>query len=231
MIDIKQILKSIFSRKEMTREEKLNKYRSIVDYDVIKYLVRCFNGLHIEVLGDYEGSLFELMSSNKLQGWCWQTTETAAVFLKDDDYIERGNLYLGDENPNYYHSWICFNYGEDYILDPCLNILCKKEDYYDLFTPNVKGRVTAKEVKEELIKQVKEYKAKPIIVSEFDKILKIMMGDKEFNVYKEYKKNEVTVHAPEDVNTPLYRNGAGYKTEIEEDKIKKLTVHYYWIDC
>ena len=36
---------------------------------------------------------------------------------------------------------------------------------------------------------------------------------------------------PEDVNTPLYRNGAGYKTEIDNGKIKKLTVHYYYTNC
>ena len=47
----------------------------------------------------------------------------------------------------------------------------------------------------------------------------------------EEKKNEVTVHGPADVNTPLYRNGAGYKTELEDGKIKKLTVHYYYTDC
>ena len=35
------------------------------------------------------------------------------------------------------------------------------------------------------------------------------------------------MHGPEDVNTALYRNGAGYTTEIEDNKIKKLKVHYY----
>lgn len=44
------------------------------------------------------------------------------------------------------------------------------------------------------------------------------------------RKNEVTVHGSEDVNTPLYRNDARYKTELEDGKIKKLTVHYYYTD-
>ena len=49
-------------------------------------------------------------------------------------------------------------------------------------------------------------------------------------ILKEKTKDEVTVHGPEDINTPLYRNGAGYKAELENGKIKKLTVHYYYIE-
>ena len=45
------------------------------------------------------------------------------------------------------------------------------------------------------------------------------------------KKDEVIVYNPEDVNAPLYRNGAGYKLEVEEGRIKKLIVHYYRSDC
>lgn len=56
------------------------------------------------------------------------------------------------------------------------------------------------------------------------------MGDS-YDSYIERTKGEVVVHEPEDINTPLYRNGAGYKTEIENEKIKKLTVHYYYCDC
>ena len=157
------------------------------------------NHLHIEVLGEYEGSLFELMSVGELEGWCWQTTESAIVFLNDDDYIERGNLRFDERTPEYYHSWICFKFeGTEYVLDPCLSLLCKKSDYLEIFEIDVKGKVSAKAVREELIRQV----TAP-------------------------KKKEVIVHGPEDVNTPLYRNGAGYKTKIDKGKIKKLTVHYY----
>ena len=203
----------------------------IVDKEVVEYLVKKLRDLHIEVLGDYEGGLFELMPAGKLDGWCWQTTESAIVFLNDDDYIERGYLKFDERTPNYYHSWICFKYNNiEYVLDPCLNFLCKKEFYSRIFEINVQGKVSAKAVKEELIRQVitpkeednsEAYKA-------FQNFVKSFMGDS-YNDYKEKKKNEVTVYAPEDVNTPLYRNGAGYKTVIEDNKIKKLTVHYYWI--
>ena len=155
--------------------------------------------MHIGGRGEYEGSLFELMSVGELEGWCWQTTESAIVFLNDDDYIERGNLRFDERTPEYYHSWICFKFeGTEYVLDPCLSLLCKKSDYLEIFEIDVKGKVSAKAVREELISQV----TAP-------------------------KKKEVIVHGPEDVNTPLYRNGAGYKTKIDKGKIKKLTVHYY----
>ena len=60
--------------------------------------------------------------------------------------------------------------------------------------------------------------------------MKSFLGD-EYESYQEKKREEVVVHGPEDVNTPLYRNGAGYKTELQDGKIKKLTVHYYYTDC
>lgn len=110
--------------------------------------------------------------------------------------------------------------------------MCKKNDYSKIFEINVKGKVSAKEVREELIKQVTSLKEKYNSESHkaFENFMKSFMGDS-YNGYKEKRKNEVTVHGPEDVNTPLYRNGAGYKTEISNGKIKKMVVHYYWTDC
>lgn len=135
MIGVNDILKKIIFEEPLTEEERFKILRSKrIEPKVVEYLMEKLNNLYIEVLGKYKGSLFELMKNEKLEGWCWQTTESAIVFLNDDDYIER-------------------------------------------------------------------------------------------------TKGEVVVHGPEDINTPLYRNGAGYKTEIENEKIKKLTVHYYYCDC
>lgn len=200
MLEINEILSKFILKKELTEQEKFKILRSKrIDTKVVEYLMSKLNHLHIEVLGEYEGSLFELMSVGELEGWCWQTTESAIVFLNDDDYIERGNLRFDERTPEYYHSWICFKFeGTEYVLDPCLSLLCKKSDYLEIFEIDVKGKVSAKAVREELISQV----TAP-------------------------KKKEVIVHGPEDVNTPLYRNGAGYKTKIDKGKIKKLTVHYY----
>lgn len=234
MFGINEIINKVFLNKPLSKEEKFKILRSkIVDSKVVEYLIEKLSNLHIEVLGDYEGNLFELMPIGKLEGWCWQTTESAIVFLNDDDYIERGYLKFDERTPNYYHSWICFKYnGVEYVLDPCLNFLCKKNDFSKIFEINVQGKVSSKEVREELIKQVTEPKEEDNSESHksFENFMKIFMGDS-YNDYKEKKKNEVTVHGPEDVNTPLYRNGAGYKTEISNGKIKKMVVHYYWTDC
>ena len=40
-------------------------------------------------------------------------------------------------------------------------------------------------------------------------------------------KGEVVCHGKEDINHPLFRNGVGYKANIESNKIKSLVAHYY----
>lgn len=125
-----------------------------VKSEVLEYLKSRFNNLIIEILGDYKGNIFDLMKQGYLEGWCWQTTETSIVFLDDEDYIERGDLKF-EENYYYHHSWICFKYEKgEYILDPCLNILCKKDLYHKIFEVDIKGRVTAKQVRDELISKI-----------------------------------------------------------------------------
>ncbi len=215
MFGINEILNKAISKKELTKEEKFKILQSKrINKEVVEYLMNKLNNLHIEILGDYEGSLFELMPAEKLEGWCWETTESTIVFLNDDDYIERGNLKFDERTPEYYHSWICFKFdGTEYVLDSCLNFLCKKIDYSKIFEIDVKGKVSAKAVGEELIRQITEHKS---FIRE------------SYNSYIESKKEEVTVYGPEDVNTPLYRNDAGYKAKIENGQIKKLTVHYYY---
>ncbi|MBR4618339.1 MAG: hypothetical protein IKO49_03445 [Bacilli bacterium] len=234
MFGINEILGKVLSKKPLTEEEKFRILHSKrIDSKVIEYLMQKLNNLHIEVLGDYEGSLFQLMPVGKLMGWCWQTTESVIVFLNDNDYIERGNLYFDERTPEYYHSWICFNYnGIEYVLDPCLSFLCKKDDYSKIFEVDVKGKVSAKAVKEELIRQITAPKEEDSSEEHksFERVMRAIFGEA-YDKFKEEKKGEVIVDAPEDVNTPLYRNGAGYKTELEDGKIKKLTVHYYYTDC
>lgn len=223
MFGINEILDKLITKKELTEEEKFKILRSKrINPKVIKYLMDKLNNLHIEVLGEYEGSLFELMPIGKLEGWCWQTTESVIVFLNDEDYIERGFLKLDERTPKYYHSWICFNFdGIEYVLDPCLSFLCKKCDFSKIFENDVKAKVSAKDVREELIRQVTTPKEDNNSETHkaFQSFMKSFMGDS-YDSYMESKKDEVTVHGPEDVNTPLYRNGAGYKTKIEDGKIK-----------
>ena len=91
MIGINDILEKVICGEQLTEEERFKILRSKrIEPKVVEYLMEKLNNLYIEVLGKYKGSLFELMKNEKLEGWCWQTTESAIVFLNDDDYIERG---------------------------------------------------------------------------------------------------------------------------------------------
>ena len=54
---------------------------------VIGYIKSKVDNLKIEICGDFEGTIIELMESGKLEGWCWQTTEKSVIFLNDDDYV------------------------------------------------------------------------------------------------------------------------------------------------
>lgn len=81
------------------------------------------------------------MKRGKLEGWCWQTTETAALFIPDDTIVYRGNLYLEDYK-TYYHSFIEFDYeGEKYVFDQCLCMINTSDLYFNIFNVDVKGQV------------------------------------------------------------------------------------------
>ena len=223
-------MKNMLTKKYLTIEEKIKiLHTKKFDLELYKYLVNRLNKLYVEILNEDKEQLMELMTRGKLEGWCWQSTESAIIFLNDNDYIERGNLYLDEETPEYYHSWICFNYkNTEYVFDPSLCLLCKKSYFNKLFIPDVKAHVTAKQIKEELLYQITNPKTEQY--SEHTKYFALFLENKLDEKTKEKIKNEVRVHAPEDVTTPLYRNGSGYTAKISEGKIKKLTVHYY-LNC
>ena len=153
MTDINEMLDMVTPKKELTEKERFKILQSKpIDKNVKEYLMDKLGNLYIEVLSKYEGSLFELMSEDNLDGWCWETTESAIVFLNDDDYISRGYLRFDEKTPNYYHSWMCFKFEDtEYVLDPCLNILCKNSDYSEIFETVVISRVTAKETRKDLL--------------------------------------------------------------------------------
>ena len=209
----------------MREYEKFEYIHSLgVDKEVLEYLKERLTNLNINILGQRKGHILELMAKGYLEGWCWQTTESAIIFLKDRDYIERGYLNLDESKEPYYHSWICFNYNKKkYVLDACLNVLCDYDVYHDLFEIKKSGYVYAYQVKEELIRQVLNYKPKERKYDMFKSVFK----DKYDEIMKDYK-DEVKLHAPEDPFTPLYRNNSGYKATIEDNKIRKLNVHYYY---
>jgi len=225
MFGLKDLLKRIINGEPLTLEQRINILNSKrVDLEVLNYLANKFSHLKIEVCGDYEGDILYLMKNGLLEGWCWQTTESSIIFLNDNDYIERGYLKFSKDK-DYYHSWVCFKYkNKEYVFDPCLNFLCEKKFYYKIFEISVKGRTTAKEVRNELIlrintpKEEKENKQQVFI----SKFLERCCPD-EVN----RQRKETQVHGSEDVNSPMYRNNTGYMAELQEGKIKKLVAHFY----
>lgn len=208
---------------EMERFAKVRMHKA--PEEVFEYLKSLFDNLHIEIVGRYEGNLIDLMNRGVLEGWCWQTTETASLFMDDSSYIERGNLKFNLYNL-YYHSWINFKYkGIEYVFDPCLQILCRKSYYDKIFEVQVKGKVTAKQVKEYFINYISNPPKKETN-KEVSEIMKMIFGEP-----SERTKGEIVINDEENPNAPMYRNGVGYKTTLEDGKIKRLVAHYYYTDC
>lgn len=208
---------------EMERFAKVRMHKAPTE--VYEYLEGLFDNLQIEIVGKYEGNLIDLMNEGFLEGWCWQTTETASLFMEDTSYIERGNLKF-DMYKLYYHSWINFKYkGKNYVFDPCLQILCEKSYYDRIFEIQVKGKVTAKEVKEYFLNYISNPPKKETN-QEVSEIMKMIFGEP-----SERTKGEIVIDDEENPNAPMYRNGVGYKTELENGKIKRLVAHYYYTDC
>ena len=173
---------------------------SDINKKVFNYLKIRLSNLYIEVLDIAKGNILTLMNLEQLEGWCFDTTESAIVFFNDEDDIKRGILNISEKYPKYYHSWICFSYEkEEYFFDPCLNLVCKKKDYMAIFNIQIKGQVSAKKVKKELMKQVIPF-----------------------------QKGKINIHGIENVNAPFYRNNSDYKIEIEQGKIKKMQVYYHY---
>lgn len=217
----------------MTEDERFKILKdNRASIEVYKYLKERLENLTIKVVKN-EGSVLELMKKHVLIGWCWQTTESTIVFLNDNDYIERGNLLFEDDElliKIYYHSWINFQYRDmEYTFDPCLNILCAKKLYQEVFETEVRGIVSAKEVRDELINAIlnpkpkKKYNSSSVkFANKADNFMKKLFGED-----LENKKSEITIIGNDDVYSPMYRNSTSYKAEIEDGKIKKLVAHFY----
>lgn len=228
--DILQTLREPFKEEDYSQLTEMERFAKIrmhkAPKEVYNYLKSHFDNLHIEIVGKYEGKIMDLMDQGLLEGWCWQTTETASLFLDDDSYIERGNLRF-DFHKLYYHSWINFTYkGILYVFDPCLQILCQKDYYHKIFEIQLKGQVSSKAVKEYFFNYISNPPKKETNES-FEKIFRSIVGD----AVLDSKKGEVVIHDEENPSAPMYRNGVGYKTTLENGQIKKLVAHYYYSDC
>lgn len=182
---------------------------------VLEYLTERLKTLTIEIGADPEKNIIDLMKRGGLVGWCWQTTESAVVFLNDDACIERGHLKGGygkfgemKYEKKLWHSWICFSFEDTlWVFDPCLGIIVEKDIYYHIFEiSKVDGRVSAKEVKEDLITRLLFSKDKG------------STGEKK----------SALIWGNEDVNAPMYRTDVRYTALFNNGSISNLTAHYYF---
>ena len=200
-----------------------------IDKEVYLYLKNMFDELNIEIMGRYNGILFDLMRSGRLEGWCWQTTETASLFMPNNSVIYRGNLFF-NEYKKYYHSFIQFEYDHElYVFDPCLCLINTANLYFKILDVEVKASITAKEIKTYFMeyisnppKKERHYSAETEAAA--DRFMRKFFGDD----YAANKEKEVVIYGNDDPTTPMYRNNSGYKNVVIENKdVKSLTVHYY----
>ena len=198
-----------------------------IDKEVYLYLKSLLEKLDIEILGKHKGNIIDLMKKGLLEGWCWQTTESAALFMPDNTVVFRANLYF-DLNKTYYHSFIKFNYEDNYyIFDPCLCLINTAELYLETFNADIKGYTTSKQIKEYFINYINNPPKKRDYfrgTDNINKLMKELFGEETL----EESRKEVVIYDKEDPSAPMYRNGSGYKNiELDNNKINSLTVHYY----
>ncbi len=118
---------------------------------VIEYVRSLFDNLIIQIAGVDATDLFSLMERGDLQHFPFETTETLSVFFEDEDYVVRGDIKVGTYK-DVFHSWICFIFeGEEYVLDPSLNVLAKKDLYEDTFEVTISNKMRAIVIKHALV--------------------------------------------------------------------------------
>ena len=188
--------------------------------DVLEYLINILKNIEIKIGGCAKENAVVLINSDRLVGWCWQSSETIALMLKDTDYVERGVLYLPEEgNRPYFHSWTCFEFnGKEYVLDPALNILCLRDKYFQRYNIELSAVLPAKEVKDKLLYEITHKKEREL--DWFDEFLS--------DEYKEKLKEETFIKGSQNVLDPFYISNIGYIANISDGKIESVSAHYYY---
>jgi hypothetical protein len=212
----------------LTEEEKYQVLKNEkVPKEVLLYLKERLQELTITK--NYEkkrGNILELMPQGALNGWCWETTEAASLFFHDEDCIKRGLLKVDEhQDRDYHHAWIKFSYeNEQYVFDPCLNLICKEKNYNRIYAANIVSSIPAKAVKEAVITYIKN---KPVLpISRADQFIAKLEGVS-IEQYQKEQEKEIYIYGDNNISSPLFRNTATYEVELENEKIKKLVAHYF----
>ena len=191
----------IKSCKNFTKIERLTYIASKeINLDIIDYLIKRTKNIQIQILNKDKEKLIKLSKEGKLNNFSFQTTRAAIVFFNDDDYIESGYIKISKNN-ELFHSWICFWYDEEeYVFDPSLDVISKKEFYQKVFETQVLVKIPSYAVRNEILKKVST---------------------------DELQNEEIKIMTNENLNSFIYQSEKGYKIETDNGIIKKLIVHYY----
>jgi len=81
-------------------------HSAILPEKALLYLIEKLQNLKIEILGDYSGNIIELMNRGLLEGWCWETTESAIMFLESTDYISKFKTYIVVDISAFAEKWV-----------------------------------------------------------------------------------------------------------------------------
>lgn len=175
-----------------------------INNKVRNYLKELLQKLTIEGWNrtEFKGNVFDLMEDNALEGWCWQTTESMALFMPDDTIVYRGDLSF-DPITDYYHSFVQFEFeGKKYVFDPCLCLINTSDLYFSTFEVKVKGKATSKQIRKKFFERLEKAKAED--------------------------KKDVMIYGGDNPSEPMFRNSSEYRNmSIKNNKIIKLTAHYY----
>ena len=147
--------------------------------------------------------------------------------MEDSSYIERGMLLL-DPDKTYAHSWIVFQYeNEEFVFDPCLNILVKKVFYTTIFETDIFARITAEEVKAAFNYEYANYTSLPDI-SDCTEVMASVIEFFKKNMTKE-QLQEICIYGDDDnIASPFYKNGSGYNPVFKNGKLVELKAHFYF---
>jgi hypothetical protein len=151
----------------------------------------------ISIARDQPASALKYMKEGLLEGWCWQSTNTLSVLFNDPDVIARGSLDI--RLGNYEQSWIEFNRSrQDFVLDPALNILSSKKNYYESLNAEKRHEVSAAMAKKAL--------------------LELANGSDQ----------EVYIAGTNDPTDPFFRMNSNVAIQTNGKKIRKIKSHFYY---
>lgn len=165
--------------------------------EVVRFVRDSIKNVYISIGTQEETSVLEMITEEKLNGWCWESTTFLSIFFQDSDIVCRGYLDIGEDKP-YFHSWIEIQYKEQYyVFDPALAILWSKEDYYLQYKVIVKGKVKVAQIKSSL--------------------KNLIMSSEEKSIY---------IAGTEYINNPFFRTNSQVSAEIDGDIFKRISVRF-----